>query len=153
MKEVKYDDGGYGVSYSDVLDAMEFDQILHEHEEGDYQGDSYLLVSKDGRLGYLVYGWGSCSGCDAAQAVCSQEDANDLRDEIWGGIRWFDSSTEALNYFTGTDFELHFYGSRETFKTDFLDKVIDLLSGPSEQEIAEAEASVLTAVQNRSNSE
>ena len=33
---------------------------------GDYQGDLYMIVRDgEGRYGYLVTGYGSCSGCDA----------------------------------------------------------------------------------------
>lgn len=35
---------------------------------GDYQGDLFMIVERDGKYGYAVTGYGSCSGCDAYEA-------------------------------------------------------------------------------------
>lgn len=34
---------------------------------GDWQGDYVAVISRDGKIGFVVIGFGSCSGCDALQ--------------------------------------------------------------------------------------
>lgn len=58
---------------------------------GSYQGDLVFRVEdEDGRLGYLVWGYGSCSGCDELEAVYGDEVAEqqigeDMRDAVFFG--------------------------------------------------------------------
>lgn len=91
--------------YTDLIDSMEV-EVLAEVDEDKYQGSSWLIVKDGERYGYMSYGWGSCSGCDALAACADAQDATDLRDELWNGIRWENSAAELLTYFVETDWEL-----------------------------------------------
>ena len=73
-------------------------------DDDDYQGDSRVIyIEPDGRVGYLNFGWGSCSGCDSLQACDSYEDVQELMDKLLSDIKWFDSSESALHWFLTHD--------------------------------------------------
>ena len=44
-------------------------KILTWETFGSWQGDYAAILEKDGKLGFVVIGYGSCSGCDSLQAV------------------------------------------------------------------------------------
>lgn len=76
------------VSYDTFLTSMEVERLL-EVEAGSYEGDTWaLLRDGDGQYGFLTFGWGSCPGCDAAEACSTIEEAAALRDELWNSIHW-----------------------------------------------------------------
>lgn len=83
----------------------EFGEILLQVDDNDYTGDSRVLYQDGTRYGYLQFGWGSCSGCDALQACQSMEEVQKLMDELYASIRWFDTSAEALEFFRTHDWE------------------------------------------------
>ena len=60
--------------------------------------DTRALLRKDGRYGFLNFGWGSCSGCDGLQACSSYEDVEDLITSLKGDIKWFDTLAQAQAY-------------------------------------------------------
>lgn len=145
MREVQYDPDGYGIGYGELIESMEVD-VLVEAEQDDYQGDSFLLVRKGEQYGFMTYGWGSCSGCDAAQAVSSKAEATELRDDLYKGIRWFPYLTAALRWLATADHELDWYGHEPTFK-QFLTEVDEFVAtqSPSDAEVAAAQESIRTA--------
>lgn len=108
------DGGFYGPGdYNPLLESMGY-QILIKKDEGGYQGDSFVLFydesgdhgEYDGmdQYGILVFGWGSCSGCDALQACNYYKDIEKLRDELNDSIRW-DSASSQLRYFQEHDWD------------------------------------------------
>jgi hypothetical protein len=121
-EEVK-NDYFYGPSnYQPIID--EFGNILVQVDDNDYQGDSRILYEKDGKYGYLIFGWGSCSGCDGLQACENIKDIQSLMDGIESDIKWFDSLGELKQYFKDKDWKLEFsWHSNET--KEFIDKVIN----------------------------
>jgi hypothetical protein len=94
----------YAPSYDELIDSMEVDVLLRK-DTGDYQGDTHALVKEGPRYGYLQFGWGSCSGCDALEGVSSIEGATKLRDELYRGIIWHDSVADALAWFKTHDWK------------------------------------------------
>jgi hypothetical protein len=61
---------------------MSYEGLLRDHFEhveeeycGSYQGDIVFRVEDKGRIGYLVWGYGSCSGCDELEAAYGDEEA------------------------------------------------------------------------------
>jgi hypothetical protein len=92
--------------------------VVDSVHSGDYQGDLYMIVERDGKYGYVVTGYGSCSGCDAYEAardddVYSEnwEDRYDLtlaqiierkpegelvqlRDSILRNVKWVDNQAD-----------------------------------------------------------
>ena len=82
--------------YSPIIDS--FGQVLVQVDEDDYSGDTFALLSKDGQTGFLVFGWGSCPGCDALQDCESYKELGELIENLESGIKWFDSLAEAQAY-------------------------------------------------------
>jgi hypothetical protein len=80
-------------NYSPIINS--FGQVLVQVDEDDYSGDTFALLSKDGQTGFLVFGWGSCSGCDALQRCESYKELGELIENLESGIKWFDSLAEA----------------------------------------------------------
>ena len=87
---------------------------------GDYQGDYIAVLRDDGRIGVLVYGYGSCSGCDAIQAEYQygsnwrdQPAMRQLVEEMRQTIRWFDSAPAAQAWLVMcNDFWVHEAGAK-----------------------------------------
>lgn len=105
MKKLKKNDYW---SYSDLVDSMEV-EVLVERHDNDYQGDSYYLLKKDREYGILIFGWGSCSGCDALEACDGNlEEATELRDSLWESITWM-TKPEIRKYVNKKDFSLEFW--------------------------------------------
>jgi len=82
--------------------VRQFGEILLETHEDGYQGDSFYVLrrvntvvndSSKNRIeyGFLTFGWGSCSGCDALEGVGTYEDLQDLVDSLQSSIIWFPS--------------------------------------------------------------
>lgn len=112
-------------NYDPLLESFGY-EILLQVDDKDYQGDSRVLYRDGTRYGLLIFGWGSCSGCDALQACGSYEEIEELRKELHDGIRWFDSAEEALKYFEEHDWEGDFYWNDDETKR-FINEGIALL--------------------------
>jgi hypothetical protein len=125
LYDVKEEDVEYGFyNYQPILDS--FGDILCQKDEVDYQGDSWVLYEKDGKIGYLCFGWGSCSGCDSLQACQSYNDVDELIEKLYFQIRWFDSIQEAYEYFINKNWEGDYSWSIEEFQ-EFIKEVKDIL--------------------------
>lgn len=118
-----FDAKDYSYGYEGLVDSFGVEIVFDEHDD-DYQGDSfYLLKDAEGRYGFLNFGWGSCSGCDAYQDA-EVEGGNALevlRDELWESVNWFDSLEDLRVYLLDNN-KLNWYGYRKTFKV-FLEKL------------------------------
>ncbi len=114
-------------SYSEVLDSLEV-EILLQTDVGDYHGDTYVLLRHGDRLGLLVFGWGSCGGCDALQECDTLSEAHALRDKLWGEVHWEDSSADLLTYINAKDWELDFSWHTGSLR-GFLSKAVACLEG------------------------
>jgi hypothetical protein len=111
-------DGGnfYGPgNYQPMLDSFGYDVLL-QVDDDDYQGDSRILYEDGNRYGILIFGWGSCSGCDSLQGCDSYQEIENLRAELHNGIMWFDSATHALDYFIHHDWGGDYGGGLEWSK-------------------------------------
>lgn len=93
-KMFEHDGGGEG--YTPFLASMGC-QIVLQVNERDYSGDSWLILgsadgygSGDQEFGYLSFGWGSCSGCDALAQCGTVSDQMSLRRELKRKIKWCD---------------------------------------------------------------
>lgn len=111
---------GYIFDYTPMLE--QFGEILIRVDDDDYQGDSYLIYKKENSYGYLRFGWGSCSGCDALQACNTIQEVQELMDTLYNDIIWFVSLVELKKYFANKDWELEYSWHIESFK-DFLNQV------------------------------
>lgn len=97
-------------SYDELVDSFEVEVVFDEHDN-DYQGDSYYLLKDGDKYGILVFGWGSCSGCDALEACYGDlAEATRLRDSLWESVDWMDE--EGLRQYCATkrwDSEWYYY--------------------------------------------
>lgn len=118
-----YDNSWGWWDYQPMLN--EFGNILLQKDEQNYQGDSFLIYEKDDKYGYLTFGWGSCSGCDALQACNSIGEVQELMDRLYLSIEWFDSLDALKEYFKETDWPLKYEYSIPEFK-EFLIEVKNL---------------------------
>ena len=69
--------------------------IVLKIDQDEYQGYSWVLFRDGDLFGYLQFGWGSCSGCDALQACESKEEEDNLRTELATAVRWGTASETA----------------------------------------------------------
>ena len=114
------DFGKYGTGdYSPIIEAIGC--VLVQCDEDGCQGDTLALVSKDGKYGFVTFGWGSCSGCDALQACTSVEEAGELARQIANNAVWFESLPEAQNFVANRDWEVSYID--KALVADFKQKV------------------------------
>lgn len=115
----------FGVwDYNPML--KEFGDILIEIDEDDYQGDSFILYKNEDKYGFLTFGWGSCSGCDALQGCTNIEEVQELMDSLYNSIQWFDDLKSVKSYFETKDWDLDWIGHKQEFK-DFKREVLNYL--------------------------
>jgi hypothetical protein len=124
IKTLYPQDSGYSGfdSYQPMID--DFGKVIIQVDDSDYQGDTRVFLKKDNKYGYLQFGWGSCSGCDALQACRNYEEAQKLYDQLKDDIRWFDSLEDVFEFFGTHDWEGDYSYHREE-QQDFIKKVID----------------------------
>ena len=73
--------------------------VVAEEMVGDYQGDYLYLVRGDKGWGFVVQGYGSCSGCDALEAATSLKDLDNIRQEMSRSTHWEKTKADMLGYF------------------------------------------------------
>lgn len=89
-------------------------EVLIEHSDDGYQGDTRMLLRDGTRYGLLTFGWGSCSGCDALEAAYGNlAEMTELRDSLESQIVWHDSASDMLGYIDGKDWSLDYSSSDE----------------------------------------
>lgn len=106
----------YDRLYQPILNS--FGHIIIQIDDQKHSGDSRILYLDESyslnKYGILVFGWGSCSGCDALQSCESFEEIDSLIVELNNKILWFDSKSLALNYFLSHDWKGDFDNSPES---------------------------------------
>lgn len=111
--------------YQPMIDA--FGNVVVQVNDNDYQGDTRVLYDNDGRIGFLIFGWGSCSGCDALQACENMGEVQQLCDSLQDSIKWFDSKEDALRWAKEKDWAAEWYWHEEEGKK-FIREMTDYLS-------------------------
>ncbi|MGI9569204.1 MAG: hypothetical protein ACR2PH_05590 [Desulfobulbia bacterium] len=114
----------YICDYNPIV--SDFGKVALKIDDDDYQGDSRVLYDNDDKIGYLIFGWGSCSGCDALQACRDVKEIQELYDSLKSEVKWFSTHKEALDYFNNKDWALEFSWHHEETKS-FIDKSIEYL--------------------------
>src|SRR5687767_11654660 len=71
--ECKAEDGWFNhPGYAAIIAS--FGDVDLKVSDNDWQGSTYAVIRRLGKVGYLEFGWGSCSGCDALEACESYDD-------------------------------------------------------------------------------
>lgn len=117
--------GGPDVGYDDLY--KQFGTPLVDVDIGSYQGDTLVVLEKEGMYGYLSFGWGSCSGCDALQACEDFDDLQELSDHLESSIKWFDSKEELKAWVNKHDWEGEWFSYSDRGEvSDFINQVNSL---------------------------
>ncbi len=104
--------------YQPIIDYL--GTVVVQKDEDRYQGDTWVLFEDTGKgYGYLSFGWGSCSGCDALQACRGYEEIANLIKGLESEVKWAPRD-EMLAFFRGHDWEgdysFHFSDMKEFVK-------------------------------------
>lgn len=87
-------------SYEQVMAHL--GTVLHMTQQGTYQGDYFVVYDGgDGKRGWLAFGYGSCSGCDALQQCDTSEEVHELVEGFRKSIEWFASEEDLVAYLDG----------------------------------------------------
>lgn len=102
------------INHKEILERKGF-KIDSFETFGSYQGDYAAIVEKDGKVGFVVIGYGSCSGCDALDAIKPSDALDSTYDNL--------TEEEKMETFRGKlqDYANHIensvkYGSYEELK-------------------------------------
>jgi hypothetical protein len=110
------------VSYDDLIDSLDVRVVLRV-DDNDYQGDTRMLLTDGQRFGILIFGWGSCSGCDAFEAAEGDLAALVvLQQQLWNDVHWEPSAADLLAYVNGKDWGLDYSWHEEAGRA-FIEKV------------------------------
>lgn len=102
----------------------EIGNVLIQVDDCEYQGDTRVLYEKDGKYGYLIFGWGSCSGCDALLDCGNYGEVQKLFNGLKKDVKWFDTLMELQEHFKSRDWEGDYcWHCNET--KEFIDKVLN----------------------------
>ncbi len=118
LQPIEADDDRWGYSYNELIATLGVDVVL-QVDDHDYQGDTRLLVRSGDQWGVLIFGWGSCSGCDALEAAGTDLAAvTAIRDGMARSIHWEPDRESRHAYLTAKDWELDYAwhsGETQTF--------------------------------------
>lgn len=124
----KLDEDLYG--YNQLIASFGYETLVEE-SDSDYQGDTLMLFKHGDNFGYLNFDWGSCSGCDAYEAVQGNvEEEMALRDSLWESIRW-GNREEMIEFLQKHDWKGDYVG--EDLVQQFLDKALPVMKGLPEK--------------------
>jgi hypothetical protein len=125
--------------HSNLLEPF-FDVVVDENI-GDYQGDTLIVLKNrldyswdtpEEKWGFLVTGYGSCSGCDAWENAETGLDKFKLLAAEIESIKWFGSLKEVQDYVSDKYArELEWYANESEYK-DFVEKVLKISEGGNE---------------------
>lgn len=108
--------------YQPIIDS--FGQVLVQVDEDNYQGDSYIMYKREKEYGFLIFGWGSCSGCDALQQCHTYEEIDELMSQLKNDIKWFDNLEQLKEYVQSKDHEGEYYWRYDEGK-EFINKIME----------------------------
>ena len=94
-------------SYVELVQT--FASVLLAVDGNDVTGDTQMLLDDGQRFGFLYFGWGSCSWCDAMYAAhgCIPELMR-LRVDLAAKTVWCDSARDLAYYLATKDWALDF---------------------------------------------
>lgn len=127
MKPIEEVFGDSYHSYDKLISSLEHEVVL-QVDDNDYQGDSRVLLRDGDRYGLMVFGWGSCSGCDALYACDTLAEVDELRKKLAGEIIWKDSKSEMRQFIESRDWGVQFISYDRGETKEFVEKAIEVLT-------------------------
>lgn len=116
----KYNFGPY--DYQPIIEN--FGDILIQVDDRSYSGDTRVLLKGSMGYGVLIFGWGSCSGCDSLQACSSYDEIDELITDIYNDIIWFSTLDSCKVWAENRDWELQYSWHQEETK-EFVDQLLN----------------------------
>lgn len=115
-------------SYDGLMDTFGLERVV-QVDDDDYQGDTRVIFKDGDRYGFLIFGWGSCSGCDALQGALEDglKELTELRDQLHGSIRWEDEAINMIGYLSTKYWPGEYSWSADETKR-FVKKAIEYLA-------------------------
>jgi hypothetical protein len=109
--------------YVDAIKGMGY-EVLAEADLGCYQGDWVGLVRDtqydyEHAYGFIVAGYGSCSGCDAWQAATTPAERAGVLADVLRAAHWFEELADAKAYITDAEAREQSYYAHEDGWKDF----------------------------------
>ena len=111
--------------YTPIIES--FGKIEIRVDQNDYQGDSFVYYRDGNSHGILIFGWGSCSGCDALQGCGNESELDELIESMEKDIRWF-TAQELYEWLNDEDYHETQYHSHIDEWPIFRDGVSTLLA-------------------------
>lgn len=119
--------GSPDCDYDDLVKSWGY-EIVAQEDFGSYQGDTAVLLRDGERYGWLVFGWGSCTYCDALQGCASEADVRELREQLHADIHWEDSAAALLQWMSTRDWPAVEFAWHEAGFLGFVSKAQGLLA-------------------------
>ena len=110
-------------SYTPIIEYL--GTVVLRYDEPGYQGDTYAILKKGDEYGFICFGWGSCSGCDALQGCNSYEDVGSIIQWLQESVSWYDSLDEVKQYVEGRNGENSYMYYMDEWET-FVEQVMEL---------------------------
>lgn len=116
----KYHFGPY--DYQPIINS--FGEVLIQVDDESCEGDTRVLLYGELGYGVLIFGWGSCSGCDGLQRCESYDDIDELIKDFYHDIKWFKSLETCQTWAKNRDWDLQYSWHQKETK-EFVDKLIN----------------------------
>lgn len=95
------------ITYETIVASWGY-EVLAFTVTGSYQGDQEVLLRDGDRYGFLMIGYGSCSGCDALEAIVPWDlkrstdftEVDRFVEDLRNEIEWHDSAAQLANALT-----------------------------------------------------
>lgn len=113
-------------NYQPMIDS--FGDILVQVDDTDYQGDTSVLYRRGDVYGILIFGWGSCSGCDALQGCNTVADIDDVISSTRDMIKW-GTCDEILRHVSDEEARCGEWSWHAKETQEFYKRVKEILSG------------------------
>ena len=125
------DDEGYFTHpyYAELINAFGY-EVVSVKDSGDYQGDYFYILRNGSSFGWLVFGYGSCSGCDSMQACNTPAEVLDLAMRLENNIIWHEDAAGLKDYLENKDHEGEFYGYRSSWPEMVEEMIIEMEASP-----------------------
>ncbi|MFE7717550.1 hypothetical protein ACFU44_00740 [Nocardia rhizosphaerihabitans] len=109
-------------NYLKILHAAGLKTVISSDLNQDYQGDIAAVVQEShywnkfsdyDKVGFIILGYGSCSGCDQWEASSTVEQRLQDAAVHANNIRWFNTVKELTEYLRSSDRQYEWYGHEE----------------------------------------